>query len=113
MCVYISRLTAKRRRLLFFFSFQPGLCAHSAQQYMIYILAENMRLFFSECSGLASLSGHFIIWYEILALLKLEDHFGPSSQCVNDIKVRTHDLPGMLHSLFESSHIQHHWIVLH
>lgn len=70
-------------------------------------------LFLIDCSALALLSGHFIIWYEILALLKLEDHFGPSFQSVNDIEIRTHDLPGMLHSLFESSHVQHHRVVLH
>ncbi len=56
-------------------------------------------------SVLAFMGGHFIIWYDVLALLKLEDHFRPSFQSVSDVKVWTHNLPGMLHRLLECSNI--------
>lgn len=56
-------------------------------------------------SVLAFMGGHFIIRYDVLALLELEDHFGPSFQSVNDVKVWTHDLPSMLHRLLECSNI--------
>ncbi len=48
---------------------------------------------------------HFIIWYDVLALLELEDHFRPSFQSVNDVEVWTHNLPSMLHRLLECSNI--------
>ncbi len=56
-------------------------------------------------SLLAFMGGHFIIWYDVLALLELEDHFGPSFQSVNDVEVWTHNLPSMLHRLLECSNI--------
>ncbi len=56
-------------------------------------------------SVLTVTGGHFIIWYDVLALLELEDHFGPSFQCVNDVQVWTHNLPSMLHRLLECTNI--------
>lgn len=56
---------------------------------------------------------HFIVRYEIFALLKLKYHLRPSLQGVNDINTWAHHIFSMLQSLLEGSNIQDFRIVFH